>query len=86
MSMIARSRLFPLLAFLVVLTTARALVTPFAGEDLAAARYDQPPTTPPELSVHMNGRIYDPLLGRFLSADKAQTDSSNGSFFRNHVS
>lgn len=25
--------------------------------------------TPPELSVHMNGRIYDPLLGRFLSAD-----------------
>ncbi len=26
-------------------------------------------TTALELSVHMNGRIYDPLLGRFLSAD-----------------
>ena len=23
----------------------------------------------PELPDHMNGRIYDPLLGRFLSAD-----------------
>ncbi|MEL6980730.1 MAG: RHS repeat-associated core domain-containing protein [Pseudomonadota bacterium] len=27
--------------------------------------------------VHMNGRVYDPTLGRFLSADPVVQESSN---------
>ncbi|MGH8020200.1 MAG: RHS repeat-associated core domain-containing protein, partial [Opitutaceae bacterium] len=35
----------------------------------ASTGYAAPATTALELAVHMNGRIYDPLLGRMLSAD-----------------
>ncbi|MGH8020398.1 MAG: RHS repeat-associated core domain-containing protein [Opitutaceae bacterium] len=35
----------------------------------ASTGYAAPATTALELAVHMNGRIYDPLIGRMLSAD-----------------
>lgn len=34
--------------------------------------------------VHMNGRIYDPLIGRFLSADPILQDSMNGQSYNRY--
>ena len=42
---------------------------PSRGPQNRITGYDLPAATALELADHMNGRIYDPLLGRMLSAD-----------------
>ena len=34
--------------------------------------------------VHMNGRVYDPLVGRFLSADPLLQDPQNGQSYNRY--
>jgi RHS repeat-associated protein len=43
----------------------------------ASCPYVRGATSAPDLAVHMNGRIYDPTIGRFLSADPYVGDAAD---------
>jgi len=47
----------------------QARVLPLLRGSIRTTNYEAPITNALGQPVHMNGRIYDPLLGRFLSAD-----------------
>jgi len=48
----------------------QARVLPLLRGSIRTTNYEAPITNALGQPVHMNGRIYDPLLGRFLSADR----------------
>ncbi|QYM77616.1 hypothetical protein K0B96_09775 [Horticoccus luteus] len=50
----------------------------------ASCSYGARATNPPELAIHMNGRVYDPTLGRFLSADPVVDDREDCQSFNRY--
>ena len=50
---------------------------PFGARKTATTGYASPAVIVLELADHMNGRIYDPLLGQFFSTDTFLKDAGD---------